>query len=53
MAGAVAPVGLALAAVMVALPVAGKTALTTPELAELVAVAPLTVKKLLVTPVKV
>jgi hypothetical protein len=38
---------------MTALAVAGNTAVTTPESAELVAVAPLTVKKLAVTPVNV
>ena len=34
-------------------PVAGKTALTAPELAELLSVAPETVKKLIPTPVRV
>ena len=42
-----------IAAMFITVAVAGNTAVTTPELAEFVSVAPATVKKLAATPVKV
>jgi hypothetical protein len=51
-AGAVTP-GIAKSVIMIGAAVAGNTAVATPELTKLVAVAPATVKELAATPAKV